>query len=61
MGVGVTTAAGPKESSSGKKTKPTITDLFSYDVRLIYQDLIKTVVITSLIMLAVVGVKVGLH
>jgi len=51
--------AAQKEQS--KKPKLAITDLFSYDVHLIYRDLIKTAVITSLIMLAVIGLKFGLR
>lgn len=62
MGSSVSQPATPQttQKSPAKKPKLAITDLFSYDVALIYQDLIKTVVITSLIMLAVIGVKVGL-
>lgn len=44
-----------------KKAGPSITDLFQYDTKFIYQDLVKTVVITLLILCAVIGVKVGLQ
>lgn len=37
-----------------------ITDLFDYDVRLIYQDLFKTILITGVILAAVVGLRFGL-
>lgn len=38
-----------------------LTDLFAYDVRLIYHDLRKTVIITGIILAAVIGLKVGLQ
>lgn len=38
-----------------------LTDLFAYDVRLIYQDLRKTIIITGIILAAVIGLKVGLQ
>ncbi|MBW7944642.1 hypothetical protein H3C70_04585 [Patescibacteria group bacterium] len=43
------------------KSSRSITDLFEYDVHLIYQDLLRTVIITAVILAAVVGIKVGLH
>lgn len=57
---GVKAGSTPAKVTS-PKAKPIITDLFAYDVRLIYQDLLKTVIITGIILAAVVGIKFGLH
>jgi len=53
--------SGKSPKAATKRPKPVIRELFAYDVHLIYKDLIKTVVIAGVILLALVGVRVGLQ
>ncbi len=49
-----------QQSVPQKKEKQSINSLFAYDVRLIYQDLWKTVIITGVILAVVLGLRYGL-
>ena len=57
-----TAAAGPVRSLKGAPASKNVSlaDLFAYDVRLIYRDLGKTVMITALILATILGIRFGL-
>lgn len=65
QGVQIGTSSGDelisKSAKAAKRPKPVITEMFAYDVHLIYKDLIKTVLIASFLVLVVIGVRVGLQ
>src|SRR5471030_512924 len=52
----ITTTTSTRSAEPTPKSAVTSRDLFQYDVRLIFQDLLKTVVITTFIFVLLIGI-----